>query len=325
MMVGVAVWWTLAASAQQPATLRLSGTVKGGDGKVFLLKYIDRYYDLVDSAEVKADGSFDFSNQVVLPEIYGLSVRKTDTPLLVFLDEGDIRVTLNAENPGYRGSAVTGSATQDLYDAFHRERGSDLTAFISEHPKSIVPLYVLYREYVSRLSSDEIVKNLSLVDESLQQTNYAKILRDVLKTRETIDVGQLAPDFRVDDVDGRHVSLKDFTGKGYLLIDFWASWCGPCRRENPNVVKTYHEWKDKGFDVLAISLDKTRDAWLKGIEQDKLPYHHVSELRYWDSDIARLYGIRAIPSNVLVDKNGVIVAKNLRGEELGKALEALAD
>ena len=199
------------------------------------------------------------------------------------------------------------------------------TDFIKEHPQSLVSLYILYREYVSRLSSDDIQRNLSLVDPSLQQHRFAKILRDVINTREKTDIGQQAPDFSALTPEGTRVSLHDFLGRGYLLLDFWASWCGPCRKENPNVVTAYHDYKERGFDILAVSLDKNRDAWLKGIQQDQLPYHHVSELKYWDSDIARLYGIRSIPSNLLIDKNGKIVAKNLRDSDLRETLHALLD
>ena len=318
----MAVAWVFVAQAQLNA-LHLKGTVDGPhQGKVYLQKYIDRYYQVIDSAAIDEKGRFSFTNQLVLPEIYGISVSLADTPYLVFLDDGNINVTLKT-GQGYRGSSITGSSTHDLYVDFHRERERNLTEFIQTHPKSIVPLYILYREYVSRLSSAEIEKNLNLVDASLQQTTYAKILRDVIKTREITDIGQQAPNFTVKDVEGNTVTLHDFIGRGFLLLDFWASWCGPCRKENPNVVKAYNEYKDRGFDVLAVSLDKTREAWLKGIEEDGLKYHHVSELKYWNSDIARLYGIRAIPSNLLIDKNGKIVGKNLRGTDLDEALRRL--
>ena len=322
-LLSVGVLIPAALCAQQKTALRLSGIAEGTtQGKVYLQKYIDRYYQVIDSATIGSDGTFRFANVVELPEIYGLSFSLSDTPFLVFLDEGDITVRLNPQH-GYSHSTISGSATHDLYLAFHRERGRDLTEFIRQHPKSLVPLYILYREYVSRLSSADIQKNLSLVDESLQETNYARILRSVLATREQTDIGQQAPDFSVSDVDGNTVRLSDFTGHGYLLLDFWASWCGPCRKENPNVVQAYADYHDKGFDVLAISLDKTREAWLRGIAQDGLPYHHASELKYWNSDIARLYGIRAIPANLLLDKDGRIVAKNLRGGDLADTLHRL--
>jgi len=307
---------SLSASAQQ---LSLKGTVAGKQqGKVYLQKYIDRYYEVVDSADIQ-NGQFEFHNAVTLPEVYGLSFRLTDTPYLVFLDEGDITVSLTS-SPGYRGSIISGSGAHDLYAAFHRERGTDLTAFIQQHPQSIVSLYILYREYVSRLSSNVIMQNLSLLDASLQQHPFAGILRQVVQTREKTDVGQIAPDFTAKSPEGKNVSLHDLLGKSYLLLDFWASWCGPCRKENPNYVAAYQEYKDRGFEILAVSLDKTREAWLKGIQQDGLTYSHVSELKFWNSDIARLYGIRSIPSNLLLNSEGIIVAKNLRGDELREFL-----
>lgn len=311
----------LTTNAQQIATLNLNGTLATRHQKVYLQKYIDRYYEVVDSAVVE-NGKFSFHSKVILPEIYGLSTNLKDTPFLVFLDEGNIQINLNPES-GYHKSVITGSKTHDLYREFHRNRNNDLTTFIQQHPSSIVSLYILYREYVSRLSSAQIIQHLELLDDNLKKKSYAEILRKVINSRKVTDVGQKAPNFSVKDIDGKTVSLSDFTGKGYLLIDFWASWCGPCRKENPNVVEAYNKYHDKGFDILAISLDKTKEAWLRGIEQDGLKYHHVSELQYWNSDIARLYGIRSIPSNLLIDKEGKIIAKNLRGEELHEILSQL--
>jgi len=147
---------------------------------------------------------------------------------------------------------------------------------------------------------------------------------DLDKTRkkasnEGLEIGNVAPDFTLDTPDGKAVSLASMRGK-VVLVDFWAAWCGPCRRENPNVVKAYNTYKSKGFDVLGVSLDGEKDKWLKAIEKDKLTWTQVSDLKAWDSIVVGLYRIEGIPTNFLLDKNGKIIAKNLRGEELEQAL-----
>lgn len=134
-----------------------------------------------------------------------------------------------------------------------------------------------------------------------------------------VSVGQKAPDFESLTPTGQPVRLSDFKGK-YVLLDFWASWCGPCREENPNIVKQYHAFKDKGFTVLGVSLDDNQAAWLKAIKDDKLDWTQVSELKRWDSEAGMLYKITAIPASFLVDPEGIIVGKNLRGEALQVAL-----
>ena len=116
------------------------------------------------------------------------------------------------------------------------------------------------------------------------------------------------------------MSLSDFRGK-YVLLDFWASWCPPCRKENPNVVNAFQQYKDKNFTIVGISLDKDKAKWLKAIADDHLTWAHVSDLKYWDSEIPALYGVRGIPANVLLDPNGVIIAKNITGEDLQNTLK----
>ena len=133
-------------------------------------------------------------------------------------------------------------------------------------------------------------------------------------------VGKMAPDFTLPNVDGEMVSLSSFRGK-YLLVDFWAKWCKPCRIENPNIVKAYERFHDKGFDILGVSLDRNRDDWLKAIEEDRLTWNHVSDLKYWNSEVVPLYNIKGIPFAVLLDPEGRIIAKNLRGPALQAKLE----
>lgn len=150
----------------------------------------------------------------------------------------------------------------------------------------------------------------------------AKDFIDTVEKMKVLAVGQPAPEISLPDPDGNLVTLSSYRGK-YVLVDFWAKWCGPCRQENPNVVKMYHKYKDQGFDVLGVSLDRNRADWVQAIEEDGLVWTHVSDLKYFNSEAAELYNINAIPFSVLVDPDGIIIAKNLRGKGLEKKLESL--
>jgi peroxiredoxin len=132
--------------------------------------------------------------------------------------------------------------------------------------------------------------------------------------------GKPAPDFTLPDVNGKQIALSSFKGK-YVLVDFWASWCGPCRGENPNVVAAYNKFKDKNFTILGVSLDEKKDAWEAAIKKDGLTWSHVSDLKYWESSVVPLYGIGGIPYNVLVDPQGTVIGESLRGPELEEKLQ----
>ncbi len=160
--------------------------------------------------------------------------------------------------------------------------------------------------------------------EKYQKTEPASAAQvaQLLKVSGSFVNGGEAPDFTMNDTEGNPVKLSDFRGK-VMLIDFWASWCGPCRRENPHVVELYNHFHNKGFDVLGVSLDKSKEPWLKAIKDDGLVWNHVSDLKYWSNEAAQLYGVTSIPHTVLVDKDGKIIARNLRGEQLTAKLREI--
>jgi len=154
---------------------------------------------------------------------------------------------------------------------------------------------------------------------AVQQSGFGREVKKEMDIMDRTAIGQMAPDFTQNDTAGKPVTLASFHGK-YVLLDFWASWCGPCRRENPNVVEAYKKFKNKNFTILGVSLDDNKESWIKAFKDDGLEWNHVSDLKGWKNAAALQYGVRAIPSNFLLDPSGKILAHNLRGEVLQDTL-----
>ncbi|WP_295125290.1 TlpA disulfide reductase family protein [uncultured Chitinophaga sp.] len=201
-----------------------------------------------------------------------------------------------------------------LYD----EIWADKRDFIRKHPKSYVSLINLW-VLQSRVPLDTTKALFALLPPNLKQTDYGQHINEQLVARERVRIGKEAPAFEAVDVNGNKLSLASLRGK-YVLLDFWASWCVPCRAENPHVVAAYEQFKDKGFTVVSVSLDHDKAKWIEAIAKDQLNWTHISELKASQEPVAKLYGIQAIPDNFLVAPDGRIVAAQLRGEVLKTTL-----
>jgi len=211
------------------------------------------------------------------------------------------------------------------YQEIMEEQKAYQIQFLNENPNNAVAACIL-QQISYYLTTEELDEQLNKFDAANSQLYSVIMLREYVETQKKTAVGQPFVDIKLSDTEGNPIALSDYAGKGkYVLVDFWASWCGPCRGENPNVVALYDRYKDKGFEIVGVSLDQDKDAWLKGIKDDGITWPQMSDLKYWDSEGAKLYSVRSIPATVLIDKDGIIIARDLRGEELDNKVAELID
>lgn len=213
---------------------------------------------------------------------------------------------------------------EPLFDEVQADIKKEYLAYTKANPSSPIAVYVVSQYAGWDINPEEVEPVFNSLSATSKNYPTAKLLQEKIEVAKKTGVGRYAMDFTQNDTLGKPVSLSSFKGK-YVLIDFWASWCGPCRAENPNVVKAFNKYKDKGFHVLGVSLDQpnAKDKWIKAIHDDDLTWTHVSDLQFWKNAVAVQYGIQAIPQNFLLDPEGKIIGKNLRAEALQEKLDAL--
>jgi len=336
--------------------LKVSGAK---DGWVYLQQNEDGNWLSKDSAEIKNESAI-LTGNIDLPEIYYLKINDTKSYIPVFVEKGEINIVADKQN--LRDAKIEGSPSnniyqklmtslaefdqkerslsqqyrdaqsendQDLmvkisdeYDRLDSEKTNNIKEFALKHGNSVVaPFITMNFSYLFDLDDlKNVRKNL---DQSIAASKYTNSLNNRIDILKRVDIGQHYVDFTLNDPEGKPLPLSKVADGKYLLVDFWASWCRPCRAENPNVVEAYKKFHNKGFDVFGVSLDKDHDKWVAAIEQDGLTWSHVSDLKYWKSEAGKLYGVQSIPHNVLLNPEGIIIAKDLRGEDLQNKLAEL--
>lgn len=324
-----------------------------------LRQNIDRELVTIDSVVLDSSGTGEMSGIIEIPEMMYLGQQGTRQNLEIFMDnfnysvngtmndvnidaDGGPQVDYNSYKDGVKKfdaqqeevlkvyyQAMEDSVSRDSiqvilepYYAINQQKMEYDSVYMADNPANVVTLYLLRGKFYS-MDVEELENRLSNFDVPLQSTSYYTFLAGHLEKMKNVEIGNTYADFELPDTEGNPVKLSELVGKGPLLIDFWASWCGPCRAANPGVVEIYNEFHEDGFDIVGVSLDRTKEEWLKGIEEDNLTWHHISDLQFWNSSAADLYAVKSIPHTVLLDENGTIVARNLSKEELKAKLQEM--
>lgn len=287
------------------------------------------------------NGKFVIKGQMPQPSFKVLIFANQPPAVPLFLDNSNIKIS--GDKNTIDKLSITGSPSHAQYmeyvnaiqpylkifadDAVYDSNATNAvekisTEFVKKHPGSYVaPLAIirLFQATQNGLKAEELYK---LMAGPVQASELGQYVNQQIQESKINAIGSVVKDFSQNDTSGKPVNISSFRGK-YVLLDFWASWCRPCRMENPNVVAAYNKFHDKNFTILSVSLDQAKPAWLNAIQMDGLNWNHVSDLKGWNNEVAGLFQIRSIPQNLLIDPNGKIIAKNLRGPVLENKLSQL--
>lgn len=279
----------------------------------------------VDSTEIR-DGKFAFKGKIESPYLHTLFFNNNQDKFHFFLENSEITITGDIND--IENSKTIGSREDSLFhsykvdDIFDRKLGMEIMLNYSDYCFSAFTAY--YQFQIHNIQSDTMDIIMNGFKEPVKNSVYYEHLNNLYNTLRKVAISQPAPSFSVPDTAGKIVKLDHFMGK-YVLIDFWASWCGPCRAANPKLIEVYNQFSDKSFTIIGISVDKNENLWKRAIESDKLPWINLSNLKGWDI-VTENYGVKAVPQNFLLDTNGIIIGKNIEPENLiDKLAKLLAD
>jgi len=340
---------------------KIKGQIDGlNSGTAFLQKVEKRIPISIDSVEIK-DGKFAFTGSIDDPDFYIIKVSDTLSEIPIILEnviytikanidsieaaviEGSVNTTKYYEFDNtlmnYRiqfsnlyneymqatmsGDAAKAQEIEGIYVKLEQQQMEFVKKYVKDNSNLMIAPFITAQYFMNDMEIPELDSLVQEFDTTLNSSKYVMMINERIDLMKKVAIGQPYTNFTLNDTTGNPVALSSVIGQKYVLIDFWAAWCNPCRQENPNLVATYAKYKNKGFEIFGVSFDKSREAWIIAINEDGITWPQVSDLKFWECEAGKLYGIRSIPQNVLLDKDGIIIAKNLRGEDLGAKLAEL--